>query len=243
MAQTFELKKLGLRPLLLAGVAFCIVLAGCVSTTPSDGRTIFAQGFNEVRLEPDPGSVPNTHPVQLSPSEIGTLLHHVLSSERRNVVHRLVMGEAAKSRAFRDDEISMLSAPLSTALDKVNAQERVYFRVSQASSRGGEESTRGWMFVREPYLYLQLSEVHDIHSPGPDISKYIRELPDVPEAPTAFTVTFEPEEFLDQRSSKGNWLAPDQLEELVIDYRKALASLPPYRAEAADSGTPPQKMP
>lgn len=63
-------------------------------------------------------------------------------------------------------------------------KERVCFCVSQPSGRGGGEgSTAGWFFVREPILYLLLSEAHDLHAPGPDISKYVRKLPDVPEAP------------------------------------------------------------
>ena len=76
---------------------------------------------------------------------------------------------------------------------------------------GGEVTTTGWIFARDPLLFLQLSEGHDLHMPDPDISKYIRYMPDVPEAPTPFDVTFEPEMSLNKEVSKGSWLAPDQL--------------------------------
>jgi hypothetical protein len=66
---------------------------------------------------------------------------------------------------------------------------------------------------------------------GPDISKYLRNMPDVPEAPTPFGLTFEPQEYVNKEVSKGSWLAPDQLEELQIRYREALTELPSYVIE------------
>jgi hypothetical protein len=50
--------------------------------------------------------------------------------------------------------------------------------------------------VRGPILYLSLSEAHDKHGPEPDIGKYDRQMPNVPEQSAAFDVTFEPEEYL-----------------------------------------------
>ena len=75
---------------------------------------------------------------------------------------------------------------------------------------------------------LALSEVHDRHGPEPDISKYERQMPNVPERSTGFDVTFEPEEYLIKVKSRGNLFAPDQREELQIKYREALAALPTY---------------
>jgi hypothetical protein len=46
--------------------------------------------------------------------------------------------------------------------------------------------------------------VHDLHAP--DISKYIRYMPDVPEAPISFDVSFEPEMYVNKEASKGSWL-------------------------------------
>ncbi|MGZ9189299.1 MAG: hypothetical protein ACXW39_04500, partial [Nitrospira sp.] len=95
-----------------------------------------------------------------------------------------------------------------------------------ATEHGQEETTTGWLTIREPLLYLSLSEVHDRHSPGPDISKYDRQMPNVPEASAEFNVTFEPEEFLAKVRSAGRLFAPDQREELQIRYREALSSMP-----------------
>lgn len=86
----------------------------------------------------------------------------------------------------------------------------------------------GSLSVRDPILYLSLSAADDIHGPGPDIGKYDRQMPNVPEVSAAFDVIFEPEEYLAKVTSAGSISAPDQREELQIRYREALSSMPVY---------------
>ena len=102
----------------------------------------------------------------------------------------------------------------------------MYFHLSHATDQGDEETTTGWISIRGPILHLTISGVHDRHSPGPDISKYDRQLPNILEASAAHDVTFEPEEFLVKVSSGGRLFAPDQREEIQIRYREALSSMP-----------------
>jgi hypothetical protein len=208
---------------LIAGLS---LVTGCASQPLAPQKTIYESGLNTVRLEADPDSTSNTHPITLTPTEVGTLLRGVRSWERRNFFHRLFVGEADKTRAFRDEEITLLAPALSKALGQASSSERIYFRLSHATDQGEEETTTGWLSVRGPILYLSVSEVHDRHSPGPDISKYDRQMPNVPEASAAFDVTFEPEEYLAKVRSAGRLFAPDQLEELQIRYREALTSMP-----------------
>lgn len=210
---------------LIAGMS---IVTGCASQPVSPSKTIYESGLNIVRLEQDPDSASNAHPAALTPTEVGTLLRGVRASERRNFLHRLFAGQADRARAFRDEEIAVLAPPLSKALAQTAPTERVYFHLSHATDQGDEETTTGWLSIRGPILYLSLSEVHDRHSPGPDIGKYDRQMPNVPEASAAFDVTFEPEEFLAKVQSSGRWFAPDQREELHILYREALAALPIY---------------
>ena len=202
------------------------LLAGCASQPLEPKKTIHQSGLNTVWLEPDPDFKSNTHPVSLTPTEVGTLLRGVRSWERRNALHRLFAGQADKSRTFRDEEIALLAPPLAKALAQVSPSERVYFHLSHPTDQGNEETTTGWVSVRGPLLYLSLSEAHDQHGPGPDISKYDRQMPNVPPASAAFDVTFEPEEHLAKVSSAGRVFAPDQREELQIRYQDALASMP-----------------
>jgi hypothetical protein len=201
---------------------------GCAGQAPRPASTVTEEGLNTVHLEPDQDGKLNTHPAHLTPQEIGTLLRGVRVWEKRNFIHRLLAGPAPKMRAFRDDEIEFLAPALSKALAQAAPDQQVYFRISHADPRGVEETTSGWLFIREPNLHLLLSEVHDKHAPGPDISKYDRQMPDVPEVSSDFDVTFEPEEYLVAVKSGGRWFVPDQREELIIRYRDALPSLPAH---------------
>jgi hypothetical protein len=218
-----------------------IMVAGCASQPPAAQKVIYESGLNAIRLEGDPDSSSNSHPATLTATEVGTLLRGVRTWERRNAIHQLFSGQADRTRAFRDEEIVLLAPALSKALAQAATTERVYFHLSHATDQGEEETTTGWLSVRGPLLYLSVSEVHDRHSPGPDISKYDRQMPNVPERSTAFDVTFEPEEYLAKVSSGGRLFAPDQREELQIRYREALAAMPIYPGlEPRQQNKPPQ---
>lgn len=212
-------------PLILLGIN---VLVACASQPLAEHKTIYESGLNTVRLEEDPDFASNAHPATLTATEIGTLLRNVRAWERRNLIHRLYAGEASRTRAFRDEEITVLAPALSKALGQASPSERVYFHLSHPTEQGEEETTTGWLSIRNGTLYLSLSEVHDRHGPGPDISKYDRQMPNVPETSAAFDVIFEPEEFLVKVRSSARFFAPDQREELQIRYREALATLPVY---------------
>lgn len=216
--------RLSLPFLALLGVS----LVGCAGSSPETQKTIYESGLNSVRLETDPDSTSNAHPATLSPTEIGTILGNVRAWEQRNFIHRLFSGEADRTRAFRHDEITVLAPALSKGLAQASPTQRVFFHLSHATEHGEEESTTGWLSIRNGTLYLSLSEVHDRHGPGPDISKYDRQMPNVPERSAAFNVTFEPEDYLIKVRSGGKLFSPDQREELQIRYRDALAALPYY---------------
>ena len=209
-------------PFLIIGLS---IAAGCASQPVSSSRTIYEAGLNTVRLEQDPDSTSNAHPATLTVAEVGTLLRGVRASERRNIVHRLIFGQPDRTRAFRKEEIAVLALPLSTALSLAEPAERVYFNLSHATDQGDQETTTGWISIQGPILHLIISDVHARHSPGPDISKYERQLPNIPEASALYDVTFEPEEFLAKASSTPRIWAPDQREELQIRYQEALAAL------------------
>jgi len=209
--------------LLIAGIS---ILTGCASKPVPQPKSIYGSGLSTVRLEQDPDSISNSHPATLTATEVGTLLRGVRAWERRNVIHRLFAGEADRTRAFRNEEIAVLAPPLAKALAQAAPTEHVYFHLSHVTDQGDEETTTGWLSIRGPILTLIISGVHDRHSPGPDISKYDRQLPNIPEASVLHDVTFEPEEFLSKAISRARFWAPDQREELEIRYREALSALP-----------------
>lgn len=230
------------RSSLVLVLAFAAILSsvGCAAQSPQLLTPVSEEGLNVVRIEVNPGTDRNTHPVALTPSEVGTILRGVRVWEQRNVIHRLVSGEAPKTRAFRDDELAFLAPAISRALAQAGPSDDVYFHVSHATSTGEEETTTGRIFVRNPILHVVLSEVHDRHGPGPNISRYDRQMPDIPQTSGSFNATFEPEQYLVKVRSGGGWFSADQREELLIRYRDALPSLPVHPLEENAAPQPSQ---
>lgn len=215
--------------------------AGCATQAPTPPKTVYQSGLNQVRLEKDPASTTNTHPASLTATEVGTLLRGVRIWERRNALHRLFVGQADKTRAFRDGEIAILAPALAKALSQASPSERVYYHLSHATEHGEEETSTGWLSIQDTTLHLALREAHDRHGPGPDISKYDRQMPNVPERSPAFDATFEPEEYLGKVQSGGGLFAPDQQEELFIRYREALAAMPAQPGLERDNKPAPEQ--
>ncbi len=218
-----------------------MVAAGCAAQAPTPPKTVYQSGLNQVRIEKDPASTTNAHPASLSATEVGTLLRGVRVWERRNALHRLFVGQADKTRAFRDGEIAVLAPALAKALSQASPTDRVYYHLSHATEHGEEETSTGWLSIQDATLHLALREAHDRHGPGPDISKYDRQMPNVPERSPAFDATFEPEEYLLKVRSGGGLFAPDQQEELLIRYREALAAMPAQPGLERDNKPAPER--
>jgi len=210
------------RVLLVIGLG---LMSGCTTVSPVPETVIYNSGLNKVHLEKDPDAVSNSHPVRLSQSDVGALLRGVRVWKQRNPIHRLYAGESERTRGFRNEEVKILAPALSNALELASSDQRVYFHLSHVTEYGEEETTSGWLFVRGNLLYLSLSEIHDRHSPGAEISKYDRVMPNVPEQASSFHATFEPEEYLHTVRSGWRWFTTDQREELQIRYRDALDAL------------------
>lgn len=113
--------------LIVLASATISINVGCAVKTAQQIRAVAEEGLNVVRLEESQDPQPNIHPVALSPSEVGTILRGVRVWERRNVIHRLVSGEAPKTRAFRDDELSFLAPAISRALAQATPPIRSIF--------------------------------------------------------------------------------------------------------------------
>ena len=229
------------RASLILALVGVVMATGCASPATTPPKTVYQSGLNQVRIEKDPASTTNAHPASLSATEVGTLLRGVRIWERRNALHRLFVGQADKTRAFRDGEIAVLAPALAKALSQASPTDRVYYHLSHATEHGEEETSTGWLSVQDTTLHLALREAHDRHGPGPDISKYDRQMPNVPERSPAFDATFEPEEFLVTVRSGGGLFAPDQQEELLIRYRDALSAMPAQPGLERDNKPAPER--
>jgi hypothetical protein len=236
-------------------------VVGCCTVIPeATGTPAFLSGLNEVRLVPAGSAQVNDHPVRLTPTEAGTLLHRMLYREQRNAVHQLISGPAPLRRIFRNDEIALLAPVLAQILAEARPDQMVFFHLSRPGSGGpeqgtsplqtgmpgvamgrplrlgGEESTTGWIFVRGPWLYVLMREIQQVHKPEPDINKFIREMPNVPEPEMPFEMTFDPELY-EAEAERECWRVGRRLEVLAVDFRQALRDVPPYRS--LETGTPP----
>ncbi|MCE7977491.1 MAG: hypothetical protein DYH03_10160 [Nitrospira sp. NTP1] len=229
------------RATLILALVGVVMATGCASPATTPPKTVYQSGLNQVRIERDPASTTNAHPASLSATEVGTLLRGVRIWERRNALHRLFVGQADRTRAFRDGEIAILAPALANALSQASPTDRVYYHLSHATEHGEEETSTGWLSVQDTTLHLALREAHDRHGPGPDISKYDRQMPNVPERSPAFDATFEPEEFLVKVRSGGGLFAPDQQEELLIRYRDALSAMPAQPGLERDNKLVPER--
>ena len=229
------------RATLILALVGVVMATGCASPATTPPKTVYQSGLNQVRIERDPASTTNAHPASLSATEVGTLLRGVRIWERRNALHRLFVGQADRTRAFRDGEIANLAPALAKALSQASSSDRVYYHLSHATEHGEEETTTGWLSVQDTTLHLALREAHDRHGPGPDISKYDRQMPNVPERSPAFDATFEPEEFLVKVVSGGGLFAPDQQEELLIRYKDALLAMPAQPGLERDNKPVPER--
>ncbi|HQV12531.1 MAG TPA: hypothetical protein PKW52_14400 [Nitrospira sp.] len=229
------------RASLILALVGVVMATGCASPATTPPKTVYQSGLNQVRIERDPASTTNAHPASLSATEVGTLLRGVRIWERRNALHRLFVGQADRTRAFRDGEIAILAPALANALSQASPTDRVYYHLSHATEHGEEETSTGWLSVQDTTLHLALREAHDRHGPGPDISKYDRQMPNVPERSPAFDATFEPEEFLVKVRSGGGLFAPDQQEELLIRYRDALSAMPAQPGLERDNKPVPER--
>ena len=128
--QTHPLSK----RVMLALIGLALV-TGCAGRPVTQPKTIYQSGLSEVRVEQDSDSTANSHPANLTATEVGTLLRGVRAWERRNVIHRLFVGEADRTRAFRNEEITVLAPPLAKALAQAGPAERVYFHLSHATDQ------------------------------------------------------------------------------------------------------------
>src|SRR5919198_3755844 len=121
------------RPSRQLAIALLVLIAGaCAPKAAQPVSMVSEEGLNTVRLETDPDGAVNRHPSSLTASQIASLLRGVRAWERRNVIHRLLAGDASRTRAFREDEIAFLAPAIARELSQASPSQRVYFHLAHA---------------------------------------------------------------------------------------------------------------
>lgn len=137
-----------------------------------------------------------SHPVQLRPEELTSILTAFSFREKQRLPLRWFAEESPPRQLFRADELQALVPFLAEALQKAGPEERVHFQVLAPGMNPDSErdTTAGWIAVREPYFHLRLEHFHaqfPVRKSEPMDVRY----PAFPPEPGTYLLYFEPGRF------------------------------------------------
>jgi hypothetical protein len=218
--------KLDRRSFYILHFALAAGLAACaIPQTPS--RTIYEDPVNYVRLETDPSvdsDSPTTwhsHPVTVSPEAMAGILKGFTVQEHRTKLQRVLVGEARREPAFRDEEVALLAPKLADALARADPKERLTYYLSRPQTSIKREITSGGLYVDKDQLHFVLGNHRIIYGIPAYGMVYDRRYPMKPTAAKGFDLFFEPESAVVKRSRRlWDRLLGREKDELVINLRQ-----------------------
>ena len=211
-----------------------IFLVGC-ARLPYTTNVVHEDERVEITAQREIDPAGYTHPVQLSPAEVSSLLRGFSIREQQRLPLRWFAEELPPKPIFREDEIQALAPYLAEGFQKIGPNERVHFKVSAPgfNPKQGNDVVAGWAVVREPYLYLTMEQFHtQVPTRKTDPYYSSGRFPASPPTPKNYLLYFEPGRF---------WIT-DQKNRRAVDFRQFLKS-----GEAGAAGrvhtTPPAGTP
>ena len=238
--------------LLVSGLS--LIVAGCASSRPVV-TPIHEDSLSSVFLEQmSEKSYQAAHPLTLPEATVADLLRGLHTKEKTGML--LLLGKALKStnlndiRVFSEDEIALLTPPLTKALAQATPHQRIGFRVSsippmsqfQKDSQQ-KETTTGYLFADGLSLHFTLTQYrHWPGKPSTSAQKEPRALPDT-DGLRDREVTFLPEAAVRPDAyDRSSWIGKSQDKSVAIDYQllTRILSAPPQSApQAIPAGTTP----
>ncbi len=239
------------------------MMAGCAGT-PIANTPIHDDALSSVFLEPVADkSYQAAHPLKLPETTVADLLRGLHTKEKTGLL--LLLGKALKStnlndiRLFSEDEIALLTPPLTKALAQAAPHQRVGFRISSIppmsqsqKNMQQKETTAGYLFADGLSLHFTLTQYrHWPGKPSTSAQKEPRALPDT-DGLRDREVTFLPEAAVRPDAyDRSSWIGKSQDTSLAIDYQlltrilSAPPQAPPYPSATAASsmGQAPQPIP
>lgn len=190
-------------------------------------RTVYEDPVNYVRLEEDPGVLPewppshHAHPAGISPEKLRAILSGLRIQEHRIGLQRWIQGEAPLVPAFSDEEVALLSVQVAEALAEAKYDERVTFYLSQPQTSAKRIITSGGLYVRDSELHLLLGNWQIVYGIPTYGMIYDRRYPMRPTAAKGFDLFFEqPGAVKHVKSSWIDDLFANSTDELVLDLTK-----------------------
>lgn len=215
-----------------ASLVLLLLLAACaIPQVPSE--TVYEDPVNFVRLETDPTVVPegpapaHSHPAQVAPEVMAGILRGFSAREHRTSLQRLISGEAAPERVFREEEVALLAPRISEALAQAAPNQVVTYYLSEPHSSIKREITTGGLYVQGSELHFVLGNFRTLYGIPAYGMVYDRRYPMMPITAKWFDLSFEPARAV-VPSTFGFW---DQVlgrgrDEVIVDLRKLRSAGP-----------------
>jgi hypothetical protein len=159
-----------------------------------------------------------THPVQIAPQQVATILRGFSLREEQRLPLRWFAEEAPPKKTFREDELDVLAPQLADALQKAGPGERVYFELFAPgmNPQYRRDVTGGWIAVHNQLLHLTIDYFH-VQQPVRtyDVYDYNYPTPWTPEQ--TYLLYFEPGRF---------YVADSKTDQRGVDFREFIKTSP-----------------
>jgi hypothetical protein len=229
-----------------------LLLAACswkqipVTTIHQDGRIdVFLETVSDTSFQA-------AHPIKLDEVAVANVLRGVHTKEKTSMM--LLIGKAlmstnlSETRTFYDDDIALLTPPITAALAQAAHNQRVGFRLyhTDFSAPAGttadkRETTAGYLAADSLSLHITLTQYRYKPGKAESMQKMPRPLPD-PDGLRDRDVTFVPEAALRPESrSDSSWFGGSGNRTFAVDYHllaKLLAAPPRPSTITPTAGIP-----
>ena len=222
MRATQALAKREYRPIGIAMAAVWVALAvwtisGC-ARLPYTTKIIREDPRVVVLLQHEVAAEHYTHPVELSPDEVTSILRGFSIRKQQRLPLRWFEEEVPPKELFREDDLSVLARPLAEGLRRAGPQERVHFELRAPGNNPTVEwlSTVGWLAVQDDRLRLEV-QLFQVMTPKHRSDPYDLYYPTAPPVAQDYLLYFEPGRY---------WGKTGGSKKPVLRYREFLKGAP-----------------
>jgi hypothetical protein len=159
-----------------------------------------------------------THPVQIDPQQVATILRGFSLREEQRLPLRWFAEEAPPKKIFREDELDVLTPQLADALQKAGPEERVYFELFAPgmNPQYRRDVTGGWIAVHNQLLHLTIDYFH-VQQPVRKYDVYDYNYPIPWTLEQTYLLYFEPGRF---------YVADSKTDRRGVDFREFIKTSP-----------------
>jgi hypothetical protein len=148
---------------LLASSVLVVLISLSACSLFESGRLVYDQEDIRIGVEADPSvsrsnqSVLNSHPMDLAPKELESLLQVIqVSGYSGTLVGLFANSQPVPLFSFK--ELTSIASPLAAALREAKPTERVFFSLPKPEVTYSEDRTVGALFVRGRYLHVVVTD-------------------------------------------------------------------------------------